>query len=241
MPASGKARSTCTFPNKEELFRAVVRQRLTPNLEAIGAMVAAHTGPTADLLRQIAERALALIETDVIAIPKLVLAESGNFPAIARLHAEEVAARGLALLEGVLARGMERGEFRRLDPHSLVPMFTGPIMVMALWKQSLGPHTDIHFDPRKVIATHLDVFLRGIAESPDVKPAQTGLALLVLGGAAAFAWWRLAPAPATGWQGYVDADYVKVAPTQQGLLTAVDVHRGDTVKAGASLFAQDDT
>lgn len=162
----GKGTIYLYFPNKEELFRAVVRQRLTPNLEAIGAMVAAHTGPTADLLRQIAERALALIETDVIAIPKLVLAESGNFPAIARLYAEEVAARGLALLEGVLARGMERGEFRRLDPHSLVPMFTGPIMVMALWKQSLGPHTDIHFDPRKVIATHLDVFLRGIAESP---------------------------------------------------------------------------
>ncbi len=74
-----------------------------------------------------------------------------------------------------------------------------------------------------------------------MKPAQTGLVLLALGGAAAFAWWRLAPAPATGWQGYVDADYVKVAPTQQGLLTAVDVRRGDTVKAGAALFAQDDT
>ena len=162
----GKGTIYLYFPNKEELFRAVVRQRLTPNLEAIAAMVAAHIGPTADLLRQIAERALALIETDVIAIPKLVLAESGNFPAIARLYAEEVAARGLGLLEGVLARGMERGEFRRLDPHSLVPLFTGPIMVMALWKQSLGPHTDIHFDPKTVIATHLDVFLRGIAESP---------------------------------------------------------------------------
>lgn len=73
-----------------------------------------------------------------------------------------------------------------------------------------------------------------------MKPAQTGLALLVLGGAAAFAWWRLAPAPATAWQGYVDADYVKVAPTQQGLLTAVNVRRGDTVKTGAPLFAQDD-
>lgn len=73
-----------------------------------------------------------------------------------------------------------------------------------------------------------------------MKPAQTGLVLLALGAAAAFAWWRLAPAPVTGWQGYVDADYVKVAPTQQGLLTAMDVHRGDTVKAGAPLFAQDD-
>lgn len=162
----GKGTIYLYFPNKEELFRAVVRQRLTPNLEAIATMVAAHTGPTADLLRQIAAHALALIETDVIAIPKLVLAESGNFPAIARLYAEEMAGRGIALLEGVLARGMERGEFRRFDPHLLVPVFVGPIMLMALWKQSLGPHTDIAFDPKRVIAAHLQVFLRGLAESP---------------------------------------------------------------------------
>ncbi len=159
----GKGTIYLYFPNKEELFRAVVRQRLSPNLDVIEAMVAAHTGSSAELLRSIAARALQLIETDIIAIPKLVLAESGNFPAIARLYAEEVAKRGMALLEGVLARGMERGEFRRLDPHSVLPLFTGPILVMALWKQSLGRHTDIEFDPRWVIETHLDVFLRGLA------------------------------------------------------------------------------
>ncbi len=154
------------FPNKEELFRAVVRQRLTPNLDAIEAMVADHTGSSAELLRRIAQRALQLVESNIIAIPKLVLAESGNFPAIARLYAQEVAQRGMAILEGVLSRGMERGEFRRLDPHSVLPLFTGPILAMALWKHSLGPHTDIAFDPRRVIETHLDVFLRGIAAEP---------------------------------------------------------------------------
>jgi AcrR family transcriptional regulator len=159
----GKGTIYLYFPTKEELFRAVVRQRLVPNLDEIEAMVAAHTGPTADLLRRIAERALQLIETDITAIPKLVLAESGNFPAIARLYAEEVAKRGMALMERIFACGMERGEFRRLDPHSVLPLFSGPLLVMALWRQSLGQHTDIQFDPRKVIETHLDVFLRGIS------------------------------------------------------------------------------
>ena len=57
------------------------------------------------------------------------------------------------------------------------------------------------------------------------------LAVAAFAGAAAFAWWRLAPTPApASWQGYVDADYVKVAPTQQGLLTSLAVHRGDTVQ-----------
>jgi len=43
------------------------------------------------------------------------------------------------------------------------------------------------------------------------------------------------------WQGYAEADFVKVGPTQQGLVTAVHVQRGDRVVKGAPLFDQDDT
>ncbi|MGA2493555.1 MAG: HlyD family efflux transporter periplasmic adaptor subunit [Roseiarcus sp.] len=43
------------------------------------------------------------------------------------------------------------------------------------------------------------------------------------------------------WQGYAEADFVKVGPTQQGLVTAVHVQRGDHVVKGAPLFDQDDT
>src|SRR4051794_36358354 len=50
----GKGTLYLYFPNKEELFRAVVRQGLLPNLEAAEAMVAAHTGSAADILREIA-------------------------------------------------------------------------------------------------------------------------------------------------------------------------------------------
>ena len=46
---------------------------------------------------------------------------------------------------------------------------------------------------------------------------------------------------ATEWQGYADADFVKVGPTQQGLVTEIHVRRGDKVAKGAPLFDQDDT
>jgi HlyD family secretion protein len=44
-----------------------------------------------------------------------------------------------------------------------------------------------------------------------------------------------------GWQGYAEADYVKVGPTQPGRLMTVAVGRGDEVAAGAALFTQDET
>ncbi|HSU06566.1 MAG TPA: TetR/AcrR family transcriptional regulator [Acetobacteraceae bacterium] len=163
----GKGTIYLYFPTKEDLFRAVVRQRLVPNLDAIEAMIAGHTDSSAELLRRIAARAQQLIASDITAIPKLVLAESGNFPAIARLYAEEVASRGMAMLEGVIARGIARGEFRQVDPHDVIPLFIGPILLMALWRHSLGRHTDIQFDPHKVIETHLGVFLRGLAAETE--------------------------------------------------------------------------
>ncbi|HUA54064.1 MAG TPA: HlyD family efflux transporter periplasmic adaptor subunit [Candidatus Sulfotelmatobacter sp.] len=66
--------------------------------------------------------------------------------------------------------------------------------------------------------------------------------LVVFGAAVATVWWwqqRAAAPPA--WQGYAEADYVKVGPVLQGLLTEVSVARGDKVAAGAPLFRQDDT
>ena len=65
---------------------------------------------------------------------------------------------------------------------------------------------------------------------------------IVLGLVGAGWWWTHARAPApVEWQGYAEADFVKVGPTQQGLLTAVAVARGDKVAVGAPLFEQDDT
>ena len=43
------------------------------------------------------------------------------------------------------------------------------------------------------------------------------------------------------WQGYAEADFVKVGPTQQGLLMTLAVRRGTKVTPGVPLFEQDDT
>jgi HlyD family secretion protein len=65
-------------------------------------------------------------------------------------------------------------------------------------------------------------------------------AILTLAAVGVLAWWMIWGGRATSaWQGYVDADYVRVSPTIQGLLTELSVSRGQQVAAGANLFAQD--
>jgi HlyD family secretion protein len=71
-------------------------------------------------------------------------------------------------------------------------------------------------------------------------PVIFAVALAAVAGAG---WWwaRTRVPPPTEWQGYAEADFVKVGPTQQGLLTSVFVARGARVAARAPLFDQDDT
>jgi HlyD family secretion protein len=65
--------------------------------------------------------------------------------------------------------------------------------------------------------------------------------LVILAGSIGWLWWsthhRAGPA---AWQGYVEADFVDVAPVEGGVVTALSVKRGDKVVVGAPLFRQDD-
>jgi len=66
--------------------------------------------------------------------------------------------------------------------------------------------------------------------------------IVILGACISWLWWsQQRSTDSLAWQGYAEADYVKVAPVEQGLLTAISVARGDQVTSGAPLFTQDDT
>jgi HlyD family secretion protein len=65
--------------------------------------------------------------------------------------------------------------------------------------------------------------------------------VLVAVAAGGAGWWWLHRAPnPDAWQGYVDAEYVRVSPTLTGRITSLTVARGAQVAAGAPLFTQDD-
>jgi HlyD family secretion protein len=70
---------------------------------------------------------------------------------------------------------------------------------------------------------------------------QTAIFVLLAIGGGVWWWSQHRVAGSVVWQGYADADYIKVGPTQQGLLTALFASRGDKVEVGAPLFSQDET
>jgi AcrR family transcriptional regulator len=152
------------FPNKEELFKAVVAQALVPNLERGEALLseAAEPQSTAALLAEVMRGWAELASSPAGAIPKIVVSEAGNFPDLARFYREQVVDRGMALLRRVLQLGIARGEFRALDLDDTVRCVVAPLLMAMLWRHSLGRHELAGFDPDALCQTHLQLLLNGL-------------------------------------------------------------------------------
>lgn len=151
------------FKNKEDLFEAVVREAITPSLDQAEELLEAFQGPTADLLRTLVALFERKLEGPMPALIKLIVAESGNFPKLAQLWVDLAPRRGLPLVRRILQRGIDRGELRAFDTQRVAPLVVAPILLLALWKQALAPHTDFRLDPHGLLAEHVETLIRGLA------------------------------------------------------------------------------
>lgn len=152
------------FPNKAELFKAVVRQALVPSLERAEALLDAADGPAAILLDEMLRGWAELAASPAGAIPKIVVSEAGNFPDIAGFYREAVVDRGMSLLRRVVRLGIERGEFRGIaDIDNAVRCICAPLLLAMLWRHSFGRHEPGGFDPDLLCRTQLDLLLSGLA------------------------------------------------------------------------------
>ena len=128
------------YANKEELFKAVVRDNIVTAIGDAEEIVATYEGTSTDLLRAILfgwwER---VGGTKASGIVKLVMAEANNFPDLAAFYREEVILRGTRVLSSVLERGVAAREFRPLDIETSTQVLIAPMLMLTLWKHSCGP------------------------------------------------------------------------------------------------------
>ena len=103
-PASPKGTLYLYFENKEELFKAVVRDNVVARISESADELLRFGGSSADLLSSLITRWWHDYgDSKAGGLGKLVMAESGNFPEIARFFLEEVIEPWHALLSGALA------------------------------------------------------------------------------------------------------------------------------------------
>ena len=160
------------FPSKEELFKAVVRENLTGRLTEWNEEFERFQGSSPAMLHYCLHSWWERIgATKASGIPKLMMSEAHNFPELARFYQHEVMQPGSALIERILRRGVERGEFRPMDFKYGVYMVLAPLLILAMWQHSLGTCCDelTQLEPEKYLAMQYEMLISGFGTAPAHK------------------------------------------------------------------------
>lgn len=160
------------FANKQDLFKAVVREGLVSPIEEVRGIIDKYEGSAFELLRMVLHGWWQRIgSTSVSGIPKLILAEARNFPEIAEFYLAEVVRPGLDAIVRIIERGVASGEFRRVESRHVAQLVFAPTLLVACWSNSLAQYDPDGMDPLRVIEEHLEMLRRGLS-AQSAAPAE---------------------------------------------------------------------
>jgi AcrR family transcriptional regulator len=155
------------FKDKEDLFRAVVRDTVAPNIDVMRSMIEGADHPFAAIVRMFLPRFAAITsEVRVGAVAKMVIGESRNFPELARVWHDEVVSKALGLIAGLIERAQGKGEVRPGDPRLHAFSLMGPMLMGILWRETLQPAGGEPLDLSALAAQHAETVLGGLLTEP---------------------------------------------------------------------------
>lgn len=160
------------YKNKEELFKAVVRESCGAPLAGARDLISASDASSAELLERLFRFWRALSKNSPVSfLPKLVISEAGNFPELRQIFAAEIDAPRQAMLEAVLRRGIERGDLAVLPVAETARYLTAPMLLLALFENPHGGLCPPGFDGDAYFENSLQLLLAGLKAATCTRPA----------------------------------------------------------------------
>ena len=151
------------FPSKEEVFRAVVRQAVAPNIEGLRETVLAAQVPFPSLVGMLLAR-LAHLATilPIGSVAKMVIGESRNFPELAKVWHDDVVQKGVGLLSSLIQQRQAAGELREGDPRIHAFSIMGPMLIGVIWRETFTPVGGAEVDLAALARQHAETVARGL-------------------------------------------------------------------------------
>ena len=154
------------FDSKQALFEALARQSVGAQIDQVTVQLAQFSGSSSDLLRFVlTTMGRFAMTSDRIVLPRLVLGEAANFPQLAEFWRREIIDRGIGLMSGVIRRGIESGEFRKIEPQHAARLCVAPILIIMLWRTTFAQFDAEPYDYQGLVDAHLQTLLKGLKAS----------------------------------------------------------------------------
>ena len=155
------------FKDKEDLFRAVVRDTVAPNIEVIRASLAGTEKTFAEVVRLFLPRFAEITgRVPVGAVAKMVIGESRNFPELAKVWHDHVVSKAIGMIADLIERAQTKGEVRPGDPRLHAFTLMGPMVLGLLWRETLQPAGGAALDLEALARQHAESVLDGLLTEP---------------------------------------------------------------------------
>lgn len=155
------------FDNKEDLFRAVVRNTVIAFIEHAEGFLAAERDPRQALIAWMDGYWSWLRSPVFPAMHRMMTSELVHFPDLAAFYATEVIERSQRLVSGLLERGMDAGVLRRMEPLVAARMLSALFVSHASWyhqRSSIKSLTQL--PDEQLLAQMRDFFFHAMRPEP---------------------------------------------------------------------------
>lgn len=151
------------YESKSELFKAAVREAMSPMVRDTEQAAEEHQGSARDLLTKVLRlRWEHMARTRLTGLVKLLLTETGKYPDLARFYNDEFFDRGQALLRKVIQKGVDKGEFRKVDVEQAARVVVSPLLFAAVWRHTFEPVVSSPIELDEYFNTSLEIMLAGL-------------------------------------------------------------------------------
>ena len=150
------------FPSKEELFRAMIRERsVVPD---IVAALEEKDRPPAEVLRAVAHAYLqAFDRPEVAGLFRVVITEGPRFPEVFEIVKQEILGKLIGSIATYITEGIMIGRFRQVDPFLTTVSFMSALAMQVIGKTILeGTGMDMPYLREGIVDTLVDAFVHGI-------------------------------------------------------------------------------
>ena len=151
------------YESKSELFKAAVREAMSAMVRDTEQAVEEHQGSARELLTKVLRlRWEHMARTRLTGLVKLLLTETGKYPDLARFYNDEFFDRGQALLRRVIQKGVDKGEFRKVNVEQAARVVVSPLLFAAVWRHTFEPVVSSPIELEQYFNTSLEIMLAGL-------------------------------------------------------------------------------
>lgn len=149
------------FKTKEELFKAVVRNFVSPHLDSLVDITESSDLSAAEFLRgPFLDFAKTVPKSPARKLIRLMIAEGPKHPDLTEWYWNNVVSRGIGTLQIVINKGVANGEFRSSALQDFPHLLVSPILFSTVFTQLFEPHAQLDTD--RFIEAHVELVLNSI-------------------------------------------------------------------------------